>query len=63
MKTREECIDAAARVIAESNAICAGMTPREQAEAAWRPTGPSVDELEAEIRADRGLPPLQAKSA
>lgn len=63
MKTRQECIDEAGYALAMSNHLCAGMTPREQAEAAWTPTGPPVDELEARIREQRGLPPLQAKSA
>jgi hypothetical protein len=34
------------------------MSPREQAEAAYTPTGPPVDELEDRIRARRGLPPI-----
>lgn len=41
-------------------ATVATMTPREQAEAAWTPTcGVTVDELEDEIRAARGLDPLK----
>jgi hypothetical protein len=55
-KTREECLDDFARALAESEAICAGMSPREQAEAAWTPASPhSVDELEASIRLRRAL--------
>lgn len=57
-QTREEAIAAAAAVLATSNAACAQMTPREQAEAAWTPTSPyTVDELEDRIRAQRGLSP------
>ncbi|MCW2831110.1 MAG: hypothetical protein JWP31_1802 [Aeromicrobium sp.] len=56
MTTRDEALDAAARDVAASNAAIAHMTPREQAEAAYTPTGPSVDELEARIRRRRGLP-------
>jgi hypothetical protein len=40
------------------------MTPREQAEGAWTPTSRfNVDELEDQIRADRGLPPLSRDQA
>lgn len=55
--SRQEAIDAAGQVLATMRATVAKMTPREQAEAAWTPTcGVSVDELENEIRAERGLP-------
>lgn len=64
MSTEQECIDAAGAVLAASDAACAQMTPREQAEAAWTPTSPhSVDELEDQIRADRGLPAVHAAKA
>lgn len=56
-------IDAAGKAFANALATCAEMTPREQAEAAYTPTGPPVDELEDRIRAERGLPPLQRQSA
>lgn len=56
--TREECLRAAGRALAEARAICAGMTPREQAEAAYQPGGKSIDELEDLIRQQRGLVPL-----
>lgn len=55
---RKEGIDRAAQAYADALATCALMTPREQAEAAYHPGGPSVEELEDEIRADRGLPPI-----
>ena len=62
MTTREQAIRAAGEVLAASWAACAQMTPREQAEAAWTPTSPySVDELEEQIRAQRGEP--HARSA
>lgn len=52
-------IDAAARADLNGRATEAAMTPREQAEAAWTPgCGHTVDELEALIRADRGLPAI-----
>lgn len=64
MRTERECLEDAAHFLAESRAICAGMSPREQAEAAYQPGGPSVDEIEDRIRIKRGLAPLhQAKSA
>ena len=55
MVTEQECIDAAGAVLAASDAAIARMTPREQAEAAYTPGGPSVDELEERIRARRGM--------
>jgi hypothetical protein len=39
------------------------MTPREQAEAAYTPTGPSVEELEDRIRSSRGLAPIHGLEA
>ena len=63
MTTRREAVKAAGEVLAASRAACAQMTPREQAEAAWTPTSPySVDELEEQIRAQRGIEP-HARSA
>lgn len=38
------------------------LTPRQQAEAAYTPTGPSVEELEDSIREKRGLPPLDRET-
>lgn len=64
-RTREQAIDRAATAYAELLATCAQMTPREQAEAAWTPTSPyTVDELEDQIRIERGMAPIRdAKSA
>ena len=62
MTTFDEAIEAAGAALAASERACAQMTPREQAEAAYTPTGPPVDELEDLIRADRGLEP-RARSA
>lgn len=56
MPTEAECIAKAGRVFAQMEATAAQMTPRQLAEASYTPTGPSVDELEAMIRAERGLP-------
>lgn len=49
----------AGRTLALARQLVATMTPRQQAEAAWTPTSPSVDVLEARIRSERGLPVLQ----
>lgn len=63
MTTRDHAIRTAGQLLANSDRACAQMTPREQAEAAWTPTSPySVDELEAQIRAERGMQP-HARSA
>ncbi|MDP9820428.1 hypothetical protein [Nocardioides massiliensis] len=60
-RPRSEAIKAAGRRIADARLACALMTPREQAEAAWTPTSPyTVDELEAQIRAERGLTDREA---
>lgn len=57
MTTREQAIQRAGEVLADGAIACLQMTPREQAEQAWTPTSPySVDELEALIRSERGLP-------
>lgn len=53
MTTREEAIEAAGRVWAAACARQAALTPREAAQEAYVPGGPSVDELEARIRARR----------
>ncbi len=59
-----EAIREAGRVLAAARRTADAMTPRELAEAAWTPTtGCTVDELEDEIRADRGLPPRHAAKA
>lgn len=54
----QTAIEQAGHALAVTRLAAEAMSPREQAEAAYTPTGPSVDELEDEIRADRGLPPL-----
>ncbi|MFF4738804.1 hypothetical protein ACFY2W_23405 [Streptomyces sp. NPDC001262] len=51
---KRKALTAAASALVYDAAVCARMTPREQAEAAYRPwVGPSVDELEQRIRARR----------
>lgn len=62
MSATAERLDEAGRVLARVRAEAAAhMTPREQAEAAHQPGddaigNPSIDEVEARIRARRGLP-------
>jgi hypothetical protein len=53
----------AGRTLALGRQLIATMTPRQQAEAAYTPTGPSVDELEARIREERGLPQREARAS
>lgn len=62
MPTRQECIDAAGRVLAEWNAEMATLTVEEHADRLMTP-GADRDELIDRVRAHRGLPPLHAKSA
>lgn len=49
--TRQEAIAAAGRILARARADLLEKSPRESAEAAYVPGGPSVDELQARIRA------------
>jgi hypothetical protein len=56
-RTRVDAIRRAGTAYADAIRTCAQMTPREQAEAAHVPDGPSVDELEDRIRARRGMEP------
>lgn len=59
-RTRTQRIARAAAAYVAARNACAQMTPREQAEAAFTPTGPSVTELEGRIRARRGLSAARA---
>ena len=62
----EAAVQRVAEAFRNARALVAQMTPREQAEAAWRDNSPyaSVDELEDQIRIDRGMAPIHdAKSA
>lgn len=64
MKTRDECLAAAAQSVAAMQRDVLLMTPREQAEAAWTPTSKhTVDELEDLIRAERGMDPITRTTA
>lgn len=50
---RDDCITAAARALADGCARQALLSPRQAAQEAYQPGGPSVDELEIRIRARR----------
>lgn len=64
MPSRDECVSQAGRVLAQARADLAVLSPREQAEAAYTPSGPSVDEIEDRIRLRRGMTPIHdTKSA
>lgn len=51
--TREACIAAAGRALAAAHERREALDPRTAAEQAYQPGGPSVDVLEARIRAER----------
>lgn len=53
MTTRDEAVQTAAKALAQGVRLLYEGTPREAAERAYNPGGPSVDELEARIRAHR----------
>ncbi|MFG1846684.1 hypothetical protein [Micromonospora carbonacea] len=50
---RLDAISAAGAIIANGLAMRDALPPRQAAELAWTPTGPTVDELEQAIRAAR----------
>lgn len=54
MRTREESLAAAGRAFADALARLDARDPHEAALAAYEPGGPSVEQLEAAIRAERG---------
>lgn len=56
MKTRAECIAAAARIFVEGCRVRDSLPVEEAARRAYTPTGPSIPELERMIRTQRGLP-------
>lgn len=53
MTTREQALQSLSDFVAECAEQTAALTPREAAERAWHPGGPSVDELTATITANR----------
>lgn len=54
----DAALDAAAQTYVDAVARRDALSPRDAATAAYVPGGPSIDQLETEIRAMRGLPPL-----
>lgn len=53
MSTWQECLEEAGRRYAAACARQSALSPRQAAEEAHRPGGPTVDELEARIREQR----------
>lgn len=51
--SRSDATTSAGAAIADGLAMRDALPPRQAAELAWTPTGPSVDELEQQIRAMR----------
>ena len=51
MKTREQALREAGEVFADVLAIVSKLTPRQAAERAWHPGGPSIDVLTEQIAA------------
>lgn len=51
-----QSLDEAAQLFVDARARRDSLPPREAAEEAFVPGGPSVDEIEAQIRRLRGLP-------
>lgn len=58
--TREQAIAEAGRIFAIARAERDALPPRLAAEAAYQAGGPSVDEIERQIREMRGLPAVAA---
>lgn len=58
-----DAIARAGKTFAAGRRATAQMTAREQAVAAWTPTGPSIDELEERIRQRRGLPTREQQAS
>jgi hypothetical protein len=54
MITRAEALEAAGEAIAAGLDLRDSLPPRQAAAICWTPTGPSLDELERRIRAQRG---------
>lgn len=53
MKTREQALDDLRRIVAEQGAILDRLTPMEAAQRAFRPGGPSLEELASEFAQTR----------
>lgn len=54
--TADEAFEEAGRIWAAGCARQAALSPREAAEEAYVPGGPSVDDIETAIRVERALP-------
>lgn len=63
MPTREEAIKAAGRSLAQAYHLRDTLPVEEAARIAYTPTGPSIAELEARIRAHREAPDAASEMA
>lgn len=61
--TEEQAIESAGAILARARADQASRTPAEAADAAFVPGGPSREEIEATIRARRGMPARSTDAA
>jgi hypothetical protein len=61
--TEDQAIEEAGAILARARADQADRTPAEAARAAFVPGGPSEEELEARIRARRGMPAKRSDAA
>lgn len=59
----DAALDAAAQAFVDARARRDAKTPHQAALDAWRPGGPSVEDIEARIREMRGLPSVNGKGA
>lgn len=62
-RIRDEAIEQAAEAVVAGLRMRDSLPPRAAAEAAWTPTGPSVEELERRIRTRRGYEQEPADAA
>ncbi|MFJ1539365.1 hypothetical protein ACIODS_12550 [Micromonospora chalcea] len=60
---RDAAVASAGAILAHGLAMRDALPPRQAAELAWTPTGPSVDELERLIRAQRAAAAQPDRSA
>ena len=63
MITRDEAYAEAGQILAQAVADTEAMSPRQVAELAYSPTGTSVNQLEDQIRVERGLEPIHARAS
>lgn len=59
VKSRDQALADAGRVLAEDVAVSSRLSPMEAAQRAWHPGGPSVEDLAAQIAANRATAAVQ----